>query len=518
MTRDRERAADVIVVGAGAAGLTVALGLPGRRVRVVTKGRLGSSGSSPRAQGGIAAALGADDSPARHARDTLAVAGGLADAEIVRLLTEEGPAAVRRLVELGGDFDRQPDGAFALGREAAHSRRRILHARDATGAELVRTLTAALADAPHVSVCEQTEALDLVVEAGRVVGLRLRHGDGSVRVHSAAAVVLATGGLGHLYACTTNPVESTGDGLALAARAGVRLVDLEFVQFHPTALAVGADPMPLLTEALRGRGAELVDERGRRFVFDSHPEGELAPRDVVARAIFAQRRAGGAAFLDARAAVGDHFPDAFPTVFELCRAHGLDPRREVIPVAPAAHYHMGGIDVDARGRASLPGLWACGEVASTGVHGANRLASNSLLEALVFGARVAQDIARTARAGPATVPRPAASSLPACAADGVVDAVRRLMWTHVGLLRDAEGLRFALSEIARLASEVPAGAVAARNLCTVGRLVTSAALARRESRGSHFRSDFPQADAAFARRLYVDGCGAPAEREMEVTS
>ncbi len=494
---------EVLVVGAGAAGLSVALGLRGRRVRLFTKGPLGASGSSPWAQGGIAAALGRDDSPARHAQDTLAVAGGLADAEVVRVLTEEGPAAVRRLVALGGRFDREADGAFALGREAAHSRRRILHARDATGAELVRTLTAALRAAPHVQVEESALALELQVESGRAVALVVRHADGLPRVHPASAIVLASGGLGQLYAHTTNPVEATGDGLALAARAGVALVDLEFVQFHPTALAVGADPLPLLSEALRGRGAHVVDAHGRRFLFDSHADGELGPRDVVARAIAAHVLAGGQAFLDGRGALGDEFPAAFPTVFEACRAHGIDPRREPIPITPAAHYHMGGIDVDARGRTSLPGLWACGEVASSGVHGANRLASNSLLEALVFGARVAQDVA--ASQGPVRVLARALAPLRplGASADAAVAELRRLMWAHVGLLRDADGLRHALGEMARLEALVPSAAFEARNLFTVGRLVARAALARRESRGSHFRSDHARTDPAFARRLRV---------------
>ncbi len=511
---------DVVVVGAGAAGLSVALGLRARRVLLVSKGRLGVSGSSPHAQGGIAAALGADDSPARHARDTLAVAGGLADAAMVRVLTEEGPAAVRRLMALGGRFDRDPRGALALAREAAHSRDRILHARDATGAELVRALTAALRAAAHVQVEERTLALDLHVEAGRVAGLSLRRPDGRASVVPAAAVVLATGGLGQLYAHTTNPIEATGDGLALAARAGVRLVDLEFVQFHPTALRAGADPLPLLSEALRGRGAWIVDERGRRFLRDVHPDAELAPRDVVARAIALHGLGGGRAFLDARQAIGEDFPRAFPTAFEACRAQGLDPRREGIPVTPAAHYHMGGIDVDARGRTSLPGLWACGEVACSGVHGANRLASNSLLEALVFGARVAEDVLtaprqRASASATASAVRPATPAEPP---PGLLSELRRVAWAHVGLLRDEEGLRHALREIARLAACLPAGAVEARNLCCVGRLVARAALERRESRGSHFRSDHPRSEQAFARRLRYAGEGELLADALEVAS
>ncbi len=499
--------AAVVVVGAGSAGLSAALSLRGRRVHLLTKGRLGQGGASAWAQGGVAAALGRDDSPELHARDTLAVAGGLADAAAVEVLTREGPRAVQRLVELGGRFDRAPDGGFALGREAAHSRRRIVHARDHTGAELVRALTAALREARHVEAFEGAFATELLVADGAVRGVRARHADGRERLHLAGAVVLATGGIGRLYARTTNPPEATGDGLSLAARAGARLVDLEFVQFHPTALALGGDPLPLLTEALRGRGASVIDERGRRFVFDSHPAGELGPRDVVARAIAAHLHAGGRAFLDARTAVGDEFPRAFPTVFEACRAQGLDPRREPLPISPAAHYHMGGVAVDLRGRSSVAGLWACGEVAATGVHGANRLASNSLLEALVFGARVAQDV-QDARPVAAALGALADAPAPAARVDErLVARLRQTMWEHVGLLRDAQGLEHALAELERIEVGLPCGASEARHMLVVGRLIVRAALWRRESRGAHFRSDHPQAEPTYARRLFLTGAG-----------
>jgi L-aspartate oxidase len=420
---DEVRVSDVLIVGTGAAGLAAALGCAGRQVTVLTKTRLGEGGSSAWAQGGVAAALGTDDSPALHAADTLAVAGGLGDARRVDLLTTEGPARMAELVRLGAAFDRA-DGApdndrgpaadraagtpFALGREAAHSRRRILHAGgDATGRELVRALTDAVRRAPNVRVEEECFAVDLVVEpaarqgGSRVAGLLALDRDGRRVLHLAGATVLATGGSGQLYLHTTNPPEVTADGLAMAARAGARLADLEFVQFHPTALAVaGGGRLPLLTEALRGEGAVLVDGAGRRFMLEEHPLAELAPRDVVARAIHRRLAAGEGVFLDARVAIGDRFPERFPTVFQAARDAGLDPRREPLPVVPAAHYHMGGVVTDERGRTSLPGLWACGETAATGVHGANRLASNSLLEALVFGARVAGDLARRLAAVP----------------------------------------------------------------------------------------------------------------------
>jgi L-aspartate oxidase len=496
---------DVLVVGSGAAGLTAALGCAPLRVTVLTKTTL-VSGSSPWAQGGVAAAVGTDDTPKLHAADTLSAGAGLCDPRAVGLLTGEGPERVQALLDLGARFDRDTAGDLSLGREAAHSRRRILHAKDATGSEIVRTLAAAVHHAPEVRVVERAFAVDLVMEKGRVVGVHAVHADGGRRLHLAGAVVLATGGPGQLYRHTTNPREATGDGLAMAARAGARLVDLEFVQFHPTALAVETDsePMPLLTEALRGEGATLIDDRGFRFMRDEHPDLELAPRDVVARAIWRRLMAGRKIFLDAREAVGDDFPEHFPTVFELCRQHGLDPRIEPMPVAPAAHYHMGGIAVDGRGRSSLASLWACGEVSSTGVHGANRLASNSLLEALVFGARVAEDLREASNRGAL----PSGRRIPSAPSGTPHDAelkhdVRRLMWEKVGVIRDQKGLTAALSELDALSEGNPQAAGEARNLLGVARLVAAAALARRESRGGHYRSDFPQPDPEWQRRLFL---------------
>jgi L-aspartate oxidase len=498
---------EVLVVGTGAAGLTAALGCSPRRVTVLTKARLGFGGSSPWAQGGIAAAVGKDDAPALHAADTMAAGAGLNDPRVVDILTAEGPERIQALLALGAHFDLDDTGSLALGREAAHSRRRILHARDATGAEVVRTLVEAVRRSPQIRVVDEAFAVDLALEDGEVVGLLAVHADGRRVLHLSPAVVLATGGLGQLFLHTTNPREATGDGLAMAARAGARLADLELVQFHPTALAAGADPMPLLTEALRGEGAILIDDAGRRFMADEHPDRELAPRDVVARAIWKRLMAGQRVFLDAREAVGEEFPERFPTVFKLCQEHSLDPRIEPIPVAPAAHYHMGGIAVDERGRTSLPGLWACGEVAATGAHGANRLASNSLLEALVFGARVAEDLRGRAPVGKVPrSPRLAGGDSPALGGPGDAEltaAVRRLMWEKVGVVRDEAGLTFAVEELRRLARLYPQAAGEARNLLGIGRLVAEAALERRESRGGHYRSDYPDLDPAWQRRLFL---------------
>jgi L-aspartate oxidase len=519
---DAVREADVVVLGAGAAGLSAALGLASRRVDLLAKGPLGRTGASPLAQGGVAGAVGPGDSPALHARDTLAVAGELGDRGAVALLTEEGPERLAELLALGARFDRDATGRLDLAREAAHSRARVLHARDATGAELVRALGQALAGTSGISLFERSIALDLVLDGGRLAGVLARHADGALVLHRAKAAVLATGGIGRAFARTTNPPEATGDGLALAWRAGARLADLELVQFHPTALDVGADPMPLLTEALRGAGAVLVDREGRRLLASAAGPGELQPRDVVARGLWAALASGRRALLDAREAVGESFPERFPTVFGACREHGLDPRVEPIPVAPAAHYHMGGVEVDLDGRTSVPGLWAAGEVACTGVHGANRLASNSLLEALVFGARVARSLAATLPhlrrpGGPLELPpsasAPAVDDLDAAAAES---AIRRVAWENVGLVRTASGLRGALAGIEAVAATLPSGPTRARNLAIVVRLVATAALARPESRGAHFRADHPAADPAWRRRILLARAGGPDGTEVLV--
>lgn len=520
--------ADAVVVGAGIAGLSAALALSPLKVHVLTKGRFGHCGSSAWAQGGIAAAVAADDSPKLHLDDTLLAGAGLADPEAVELLTREGPGRVLSLLALGVSFDRRGDGALALGREAAHSRRRILHADgDATGREVIRGLAEAARATASIEVDEDTFAWDLVVEGGRVVGLTAIGPDGRRILYCTSAVILATGGVGRVYSKTTNPVEVTGDGLAMAARAGARLVDIEFVQFHPTALASGADPMPLVTEAVRGEGATLIDAAGRRFMPAIHPDAELAPRDVVARASWERLDAG--VFLDAREAVGERFPQRFPTVYASCIASGIDPQVDPIPVSPAAHYHMGGVEVDLYGRTSLDGLWACGEAASTGVHGANRLASNSLLEGLVFGARVAENL-RTRRTSPIRVarspelPPEGASRRPTTTAGAKqIDELRELMWRHVGLIRDGDGMEAALQSIDRIrreaidqtsrdsASSVLEMGGEGRNLLLTARLITAAALARTESRGGHYRTDYPEADDAWRlrQRVVLDGAGDP---------
>jgi L-aspartate oxidase len=388
-----------------------------------------------------------------------------------------------------------------VSREAAHSRHRVVHVKgDATGAAVTRALADAARATPSIAFVDGFHAIELAVEDGRVVGLFARTGAGASQrliLFRARAVVFATGGLGALYAVTTNPPESRGEGLGMAARAGAIIADPEFVQFHPTAIAVGRDPAPLATEALRGAGAVLINAAGERFMTRVHADAELAPRDVVARAIHREIARGGKAFLDCRAAIGAAFPERFPTVYGAAMAAGIDPVRAPIPVAPAAHYHMGGIAADAAGRTSLGGLWAAGECASTGVHGANRLASNSLLEALVFGARAAWDVKNT------LAPRADQARLPApehWAAQPVPRALRETMSAHVGIERDGEGLAHALESIAAI-ERAGGGEPSLLNVTAAAALVASAALARRESRGGHYRSDFP--DAARPQRTFL---------------
>ncbi len=505
LVQDHPAGVDVIVIGSGVAGLSVALHLHDYRVLVLTKTRLGA-GSSMWAQGGVAAAVGASDSPALHAQDTLAVSGGLANPDAVTVLTQEGPGSVQRLVELGAQFDRDPSG-FALGCEAAHSQARILHAQgDATGAELMRTLVQAVRAAPWIEVVEEAQADSLVVDGHRMVGVRTRHATGAPQTYAARAIVLATGGIGQLYRYTTNPPEATADGLALAARAGARLADVEFVQFHPTALATERDPLPLLTEALRGAGTILVNRVGERFMLAQHAAAELAPRDIVSRSVWRQLQDGQRVFLNGRACIGERFPERFPTVFTHCQTAGLDPRADLLPVVPAAHYHMGGVAVDLHGRTSRPGLWACGEVAATGVHGANRLASNSLLEALVFARRVGQDVRRCLQAGSASIPMACLSASQEnpealCRAEEsvITQRIREIMWEHVGLVRTEMGLLEALGELRDMAMQDVPQVGNVSNMLTAAQLMTHAALSRRESRGAHFRADYPDSEPNWAR-------------------
>jgi L-aspartate oxidase len=508
---------DVVVVGSGIAGLTTALrlaeattpaGTVGLRVLVVTKDVL-AAGSTRWAQGGIAAALGPDDTAAEHLSDTLIAGVGICDEQAVRVLVDEGPAAVNELIELGTRFDRLGDGSLSLTREGGHHKDRIAHAGgDATGAEIERALVAAVINSPGIEVIEHALVLDLLPAAGgeigavtlHVMGEGQRDGVGAVR---ARAIVLATGGVGQVYAATTNPAVSTGDGVAAALRAGAIVRDLEFIQFHPTVLWLGGSSsgqQPLVSEAVRGEGAFLVDGAGVRFMQGEHELADLAPRDVVAKAILRRMLETGESnmWLDARDFGAEKWRVRFPTILATLNALGIDPVTELIPVAPAAHYASGGIATDLRGRASVAGLYACGEAACTGVHGANRLASNSLLEGLVFGRRIADDILAQVLPGAPLPELGVDLRTMGLAAAGVRLLVQEEMSAAAGVLRDAAGLSRAATTLQKLAAQRSndprTESWEATNLLTVATALVAAASRRHETRGSHWREDHPERD------------------------
>ena len=489
-----------LVVGSGVAGLHTAWRASQHGdVMLLTKRSLFDSATAY-AQGGIAAALGAGDSPALHRQDTLAAGAALCDAAAVQVLVEEGPARVRELQTAGADFDLDPRGRLKLGREAAHSKNRIVHAHgDQTGAEVARTLVARVKETRRIKVLERARVLDLIVRRGICYGVRASIAGRATEI-IADATVLATGGCGQIYRYTTNPVVATGDGFAIAHRAGVTLGDMEFVQFHPTALDTPENPLVLISEAVRGEGAVLVNSRGVRFMRGRHRLAELAPRDVVARAIFREQRTGPV-YLDARK-LGRGFVERFPGIFALCEARGIDPRRDLIPVIPAAHYMMGGVVTDLRGRASAQRLYAVGEVARTGVHGANRLASNSLLEGLVFAERVARDLSSVKRLvrAPAVVKWKVPPLPDRGAAQVAADAIRAVMWENAGIARTARGLREALERLTEIGARLPAGATEELNMLQTAQLVVEAALLRKESRGGHYRADYPRAKRTWTGR------------------
>ena len=504
--------ADVVVIGSGIAGLTAALrihaALPDHKLLVVTKDVL-NAGSTQWAQGGIAAALGPEDTPAQHERDTLVAGAGACDPAAVRALVHEGADAVYELIELGTNFDHDPAGELSLTREGGHHMDRIAHAGgDATGAEIQRALIAAVERAPEIEVIQHALAVDLLLDAeGGVAGVTLHvmgegQRDGVGAVHC-RAVVVASGGLGQVFSQTTNPSVATGDGMAIALRAGAVLRDLEFVQFHPTVMYLGPDSrgqQPLISEAVRGEGAFLVDFDGARFMQGVHELADLAPRDVVAKAITRRMNETGQPhmWLDARHLGADFWERRFPTILATARSHGVDPVTELIPVAPACHYASGGIATDLWGRSNVSGLYATGEVACSGVHGANRLASNSLLEGLVFSRRIAEVLPQELR--PWAEPAPD-ERRPGLVPGGVRRALQETMTGRAGVLRSADGLRAAADRFAALAAdpdsvEIGQEAWETTNLLTISVALADAALRREETRGSHWREDFPDRDDA----------------------
>ncbi len=512
--------ADFLVIGSGIAGLRAALSLADAGdVVILTKADPHESNTGY-AQGGIAAAIGADDSPELHARDTIAAGDGLCLAEAVDVLVRDGPRYVRELIEWGAEFDRDAEGAPALGREAAHSVRRVLHARDATGREISRVLWTRVSVDRRIRVIDAALATGLMMSGGRCGGAAFTGSDGEGTVAS-TRTLLATGGGGQIFRETTNPAIATGDGIAIAALAGARVADLEFVQFHPTVMNVEGSPRFLLSEALRGEGARLINQAGEAFMPRYEPAGDLASRDLVSRAIVREaERTGAPIYLSLAHLDPDFVRRRFPTITDACAAAGLDLARDPIPVSPAAHYVMGGVETDLAGRTSVPGLFAAGEVACTGVHGANRLASNSLLEGLVFGARAADAMRtdpREAELPASSVAEAALPGLPGGAVPSAYDA-RDLMWQHVGVIRTRPSLEKAVAQL-----QAWAGSAAARrrsvsqdaglrrvmSIVTAGYLIARAALRREESRGAHFRTDFPARDdlhwkARIADRLHVD--------------
>ncbi len=490
----------IIIVGGGLAGLFCALQLSPLPVTVIAAAPIGQGASSAWAQAGIAAAVSSDDTVESHVTDTLIAGDGIVDEDVIRMMASSASDRVHDLLELGVPFDRDLAGHLQVSREAAHSHNRIVRVRgDMAGRAIMQALVAKVRETPSVTLIENASAYQLISDADGISGITIRRTDGSDQILPARQVVIASGGIGHLYQVTTNPVEASGSGIGMAAQAGALLADMEFVQFHPTALDVKADPAPLATEALRGHGAHLVNKAGERFMLRHDPAAEMAPRDVVARGIYEEVMSGRGAYLDCTKAIGESFAQEFPTVYAYCQVVGIDPARDLIPVVPAAHYFMGGILTDMDGRTTVKGLWACGEAASTGAHGANRLASNSLLEAVVFGARVAEAIRQLPQEECAS--QSVVQVLPAANKQDCTEAMQQLravMSRSFGVIRRQDQMLQGLQQIRQLAQDNHDPLFA--NCLVTAEVLAVSALARKESRGGHYRSDYPESSVIWQHR------------------
>lgn len=489
----------IIIVGGGLAGLYCALKLAPLPVAIIAQNPVGISGASYWAQGGIAAAVEEDDTPEKHAFDTIAAGAGLVDGDLALGMAQEARNRIDELLELGAPFDRTKQGLFLPSKEAAHSHRRIIRVKgDSAGRAIMGTLKNQLNATPSITVVEGALAYKIIKNSSDNLSVYCSSSDGTTIEYRCAYLVLATGGVGHLYKLTTNPFDSCGAGVAMAAQAGAIIADAEFVQFHPTAIDMNTDPAPLATESLRGEGATIINRFGHRFLVDCDSRAELAPRDIVARKVFESIQQGSGAFLDARERIGSDFPIRFPAVYASCVAAGIDPITQPIPIAPAAHYHMGGVLTDAKGRTSINHMWAIGEVASTGVHGANRLASNSLLEALVFADRVAGDIKQRLFSNAEYRCNLSHPNTPNIDHSRIITEIRETMSAHVGVIRSKHGLTSALQRFATLYSLENTPAV--QNMLITAIFITASALIRCESRGAHYRDDYPYENPKLAYR------------------
>ena len=503
---------DVVIVGGGVAGLTVALNLAPRRVCVITKNNLGVNTSSSWSQAGIAASIDKDDSNEKHLDDTLKTAKGLANKEVVEKIVSESVNVIKDLESIGVQFDKNPDGSFNLGLEGAHSHNRIVGSKgDSSGIEIMRGLINKVKSSEHITILENVSIDSIMHEDNTIYGVIGRFTDKNVPnnhvVIQSSHIVLATGGLGGIFANTTNPRSSYGEGIALAAQVGATLTDMEFVQFHPTGLDFGLDPTPLATEAIRGAGAHLVNQNNERFMLGVHPEVELAPRDVIAQNIFKQIDMGNSVFLDCRENIGDDFELKFPQVYSYCVKAEIDPAKDLMPILPVAHYHIGGVKTDLHGRTSVNGLWCCGEVAATGVHGANRLASNSLLEALVFGKVVAQQINNEpfkkqidtiTSSFIRTYKEKTRSKI---RARKYIWQLRSTMMRHLGIVRNQSSILKGLTEIIRIERESRGLSAKLNDMILVSKFIIVGAMKRTESRGCHLRYDYPNEDPNFLKHI-----------------